>query len=49
MFIYWITDKDKLWQVQHEVNMEIKKRFENAKIDMAFPTQTVHIMNQKKK
>ncbi|MBW2991075.1 mechanosensitive ion channel family protein [Candidatus Woesearchaeota archaeon] len=41
--IYWIKDINKILDTQHEVNMAIKERFEKAKIEMAFPTRTVHL------
>ncbi|MBR9693387.1 mechanosensitive ion channel family protein [Candidatus Woesearchaeota archaeon] len=42
---YWITmaGMDKYFDVQDELNMGIKRDFEKAKIEMAFPTQTVHV------
>lgn len=43
LVIYYITDKGNWQQVRHEVNLEIKKGFDRAKISFAFPTQTVHI------
>jgi len=43
LVIYWIEDTDRLFEIKNEVNMEIKKRFEKAKISMAFPTRTVHL------
>lgn len=44
---YWINDKNQLLSTQHEINIEIKKRFEKANIDFAFPTQTVIIEKSK--
>jgi len=43
--IYWIhTSKYvEIINIRHEINSEIKKQFEKAKIDMAFPTQTVYV------
>ena len=42
---YWITmdGMDDYFGVQDKLNMGIKRDFEKAKIDMAFPTQTVHV------
>ncbi len=42
--IYWVKNLDNILGAQHNVNMEIKKRFDKAKIDMAFPTRTVYVM-----
>lgn len=41
--IYWIKDLDKILETQHEINMEIKKRFDKEKLSFAFPTQTVYL------
>jgi MscS family membrane protein len=41
LVIYWIKDKSNILQAQHEINLDIKKQFEKAKIDFAFPTQTI--------
>ena len=43
--IYWIhTSKyNEIVNIRHAVNMELKKRFEKAGIDMAFPTQTIYV------
>lgn len=43
LIIYWIKDLNKILEAKHTVNMEIKRQFEKAKIDMAFPTTTVHL------
>ncbi|MFC2134640.1 mechanosensitive ion channel family protein [Bacteroidota bacterium] len=43
LVIYWIKDLNAILEAKHEVNMEIKKRFEKTKIEMAFPTRTVHL------
>jgi MscS family membrane protein len=43
LVIYWIKNIDNLLGAKHKINMEIKKRFEKAKISMAFPTRTIHI------
>lgn len=36
----------KQWLVGREMNKRIKKRFEEAQIDMPFPTQTVHVVSE---
>lgn len=41
--MYWIIDQDRIFDAQDEINIEIKKQFEKAKIEMAFPTQTIHL------
>ena len=43
LVIYWIKNLDNILGTQHNINMEIKKRFEKAKIEMAFPTRTIHV------
>lgn len=43
LVIYYIKDKDSILPIKHSVNMQIKERFEKAKIDMAFPTQTIEL------
>ena len=49
MLIYWIKDLDNILSAKHEINLAIKERFEKAKIEMAFPTRTVHLVQQKEK
>jgi moderate conductance mechanosensitive channel len=34
----------KQWLIGREMNRRIKKRFEEARIEMPFPTQTVHVV-----
>ncbi len=41
--IYWISNLDMILQAKDEVNFEIKKAFEKAKIEFAFPSQTVYV------
>lgn len=41
--IYWIKNLNNILPAKHKINMEIKKRFEKAKISMAFPTRTVYV------
>ncbi len=43
MFTYYITDTSKFWDIQDEVNMKIKERFDKNKLDFAFPSQTVYL------
>ena len=43
MLIYYIEDKKNWFNIRHEVNMKIKEEFDKAKIDFAFPTQTVYM------
>jgi MscS family membrane protein len=40
--IYWIKSL-KYWAASHDINMKVIKEFEKAGIEMAFPTQTIHI------
>ncbi len=42
LFIYYIKKGADIMGVQTAVNMEVKKRFEEFDIEMAFPTQTVY-------
>ncbi|MCK5080320.1 MAG: mechanosensitive ion channel family protein [Bacteroidales bacterium] len=42
LFIYYIKKGADIMGVQTNVNMEVKKRFEEFDIEMAFPTQTVY-------
>ena len=41
--IYFITNKKRKFDVEHEVNMAIKESFDKKKFDFAFPTQTVYL------
>ena len=43
LVIYWIKNLDNILGARHNINMEIKERFEKAKIEMAFPTTTVYL------
>lgn len=45
-FIYWIKDIANVAQVKHDINSEIKQRFDREKIKMAFPTSTVYMKKQ---
>ncbi|MBU1198584.1 MAG: mechanosensitive ion channel family protein [Nanoarchaeota archaeon] len=47
LLIYWIKDLNKILETKHEVNLAIKDRFEKANISMAFPTRTLHVINEK--
>ena len=42
LFIYYIKKEADIMKTQTIVNMEIKNRFEDLGIEMAFPTQTIH-------
>jgi MscS family membrane protein len=48
LVIYWIKSFKYYLSVRHEVDMKIKKGFEKAGIDFAFPTQTIYVENAKK-
>ena len=47
LVIYWITDKDDVFQVKDDVNIKIMQEFDKAKLEMAFPTQTVEVKKVK--
>ena len=49
LVLYWIKDLDKILETKNEVNLTIKERFEKAGINMAFPTRTVHLINDQPK
>lgn len=45
LVIYYITDMssyERRLEIKDSVNMQIKEKLEKAKIEMAFPTQTIH-------
>jgi len=42
LFIYYIKKGSDIMVTQTDVNMEIKERFEELGLDMAFPTQTIY-------
>lgn len=46
LVIYWIRDKDSILKAQDEVNLAIKRAFEKEKINFAFPTRTVELINK---
>jgi small-conductance mechanosensitive channel len=39
------TQPGKQWLIGREMNRRIKKRFEEARIEMPFPTQTIHVVS----
>lgn len=41
--IYYITDMDNWLKINDEVNTKVKTSFDKAKIEFAFPTQTVYV------
>jgi MscS family membrane protein len=43
LVIYYIKDKDNILPIKHDINMKIKEQLEKAKINMAFPTQTIEL------
>ncbi len=45
LIVYWCktTDYKEFLTANEEVNMEIKRRFDAAGIEFAFPTQTIHL------
>jgi small-conductance mechanosensitive channel len=44
-----IPDYNTYMDIQQEINLKLKKRFEKEKIQFAYPTQTVIIDNQKQR
>lgn len=48
LFIYYINKGSDIMGAQTEVNMEVKKRFEELGIEMAFPTQTIYTIPEAK-
>ncbi len=43
MMRYWIIKKSEFMRIRSEVNTEIKKRFDKAGLNFAFPTQTIYL------
>ena len=41
---YYIKDLARYWDVQHQVNVQIKRLFDAEGLSFAFPTQTVHLV-----
>lgn len=41
---YYVLDLHRYWDVQHGVNLEIKRRFDAEGLSFAFPTRTVHMV-----
>lgn len=48
LFIYYIKKEADIMGTQTAVNMEVKRRFEEHGIEMAFPTQTIYTIPEKK-
>ena len=48
LFVYYIKKEGDIMGAQTEVNLEVKKRFEELGIEMAFPTQTVYTIPESK-
>ena len=44
--VFWITDNANWKMIIHNVNMDLKRDLDEAKIEMAFPTQTHYVINQ---
>lgn len=42
--VYFITDFANNLSVQHDINMSIKRRFDEQGLDFAFPTRTLHVV-----
>jgi MscS family membrane protein len=45
--VYWVTDMGNWKIITHNINMGLKRNLDNAGIDMAFPTETHYVVNQK--
>ncbi len=45
--VYWVTDMSNWKMVIHAVNIGLKRNLDAAGLDMAFPTQTHYVINQK--
>jgi len=45
--VYWITDMGNWKIITHDVNMGLKRNLDKAGIDMAFPSETHYVVNQK--
>lgn len=43
--VYWITDMENWRMVLHEVNMALKRALDDAGVDLAFPTETHHVVD----
>jgi len=48
--VYYVvgSDYNKYMDIQQEINLRIKEKFENLSIDFAFPTQTIYLSGQGK-
>ena len=42
LFIYYIKKGEDIFNVQTDMNLEIKRKFNENEIEMAFPTQTIY-------
>jgi len=42
LYIYYIKRGEDIFNVQTEMNLEIKRKFEENKLEMAFPTRTIY-------
>jgi len=43
MLTYYILETSRYWDIQDEVNSEIKKRFEKSRIGFAFPSRALYV------
>lgn len=44
--VYWITGMDDWRMIVHRVNLALKRNFDAAGLEMAFPTETHHVVQQ---
>lgn len=45
-FIYYIKKGSDIYKTMNDINLEVLKRFNENKLDFAFPTQTIHTTSQ---
>jgi MscS family membrane protein len=43
MFTYYIVETSRFWDIQDDVNSQIKTRFEKARIEFAFPSRALYV------
>ncbi|KYC46143.1 MAG: Small-conductance mechanosensitive channel MscMJ [Candidatus Methanofastidiosum methylothiophilum] len=46
MVIYWVTNKPNYFEIVDRINLKIMESFEKHKIEFAFPTQTIELVNK---
>ncbi len=43
LIIYWISNLKEIGQTTHDINMAIKKKLEQLKVEIPYPTQTIEL------